>query len=123
MRVALVTGSRDWTSQDALWDALGDFDPGLVIHGGATGADTMAGEWAEWRPHPKMVTVYRADWAKHGKAAGPIRNRVMLEWLSTLRLEKHETRVIAAPLGDSRGTRGCMKMAREMGFDVVEVKP
>lgn len=48
-----------------------------IITGGARGADTMAHEWALRR---KLQTeVYHADWDTYGKAAGMIRNRLMLE--------------------------------------------
>ena len=58
-----------------------------VIHGGARGADRYAREWATRRlsehPFPGLLNIYvkefPADWETHAKAAGPIRNRRMLE--------------------------------------------
>jgi hypothetical protein len=47
-----------------------------IIHGGARGADHMAGLWA--RKHDINMKQYPADWDKHGNAAGPIRNAQML---------------------------------------------
>lgn len=47
-----------------------------IIHGGASGADRLAGMWAALRAVP--VDVFPAEWAKHGRAAGPIRNETML---------------------------------------------
>lgn len=47
MRVALVTGSREWTDTQAVFDALTAYRPDVVI---ATGADVgvcrFATEWA-----------------------------------------------------------------------------
>ena len=47
-----------------------------VIHGGARGADTLAGQWA--RDHGVQEVVCAANWDYHGKKAGPIRNKAML---------------------------------------------
>lgn len=48
-----------------------------LIEGGATGADAIAREWAECHPEVEHVRV-DADWERHGKAAGPTRNVIML---------------------------------------------
>ena len=48
-----------------------------VVTGGATGADAMAALWAG--AHGAALHVIRADWKRHGKAAGPIRNQEMLD--------------------------------------------
>lgn len=47
-----------------------------IVHGGAKGADTLAGTWAGL--HNVPCTVYKADWLTYKKAAGPIRNAEML---------------------------------------------
>jgi YspA, cpYpsA-related SLOG family len=49
----------------------------VIIHGDAAGADRLAGQWAT----NKMLKVerYPADWAQHGRAAGLIGNKQMLE--------------------------------------------
>jgi hypothetical protein len=49
----------------------------IVIHGAASGADSLAGEWAKSRQ--LIIEEYPADWNKHGKSAGYIRNALMLE--------------------------------------------
>lgn len=51
------------------------YDSVTVIHGGAQGADSLAGEWAKRRG--AAVEVYEADWTINGRAAGAIRNRRM----------------------------------------------
>lgn len=48
----------------------------IVIHGKARGADTLADEWATANNIPRMPMA--ADWARHGRSAGPIRNGEML---------------------------------------------
>lgn len=49
-----------------------------VVHGGAKGIDAAADDWAvvHWVP----AKVFPADWKKHGKAAGPIRNAEMADY-------------------------------------------
>lgn len=83
-----------------------------IIHGGAKGADFMAGKFAEWKGIP--VRVFPADWKKHGKAAGPIRNKQMLE-------EGGPDLVLAFPGG--RGTQNMVEQARASGVEVFEVDP
>jgi hypothetical protein len=46
-----------------------------VLSGGAPGVDAAGEAWAESRGIP--VARFPADWRKHGRAAGPIRNRTM----------------------------------------------
>jgi hypothetical protein len=64
----------------------------------------------------KMLKVerYRADWAKHGRAAGPIRNKQMLE-------EGKPDLVVAFPGG--QGTANMMSQVREAGVRVMAITP
>lgn len=88
MKTILVCGTREageeWASTVHAWLKWASFElsrPGhrtdelQLVHGGAHGIDSLAKRWAEaayWD-----VREYPADWAKHGNAAGPIRNRAM----------------------------------------------
>jgi len=49
------------------------------MQGGAKGTDALAKDWAMTKADLKCFE-YRADWKRHGNAAGPIRNQRMLEW-------------------------------------------
>lgn len=80
MRV-IICGSRDWSDPRPIRtviDSLALSDRNLtVVHGAARGADAIAGEIARSmgvreEPHP-------ADWTGQGRAAGPLRNRLMLD--------------------------------------------
>lgn len=77
----LLFGSRDWTDAETIRRRLSRFPPEtVVIHGAATGADSIGGlaatslgfeviaEPAEWRPG-----------GVYDKAAGPKRNQRMLD--------------------------------------------
>jgi hypothetical protein len=82
-----------------------------VIHGGAKGADSAAGEWA--KSEGAKVTAYPANWRAHGKAAGPIRNRRMLD-------EGKPDVVVALPGG--RGTADMIRQAEDRMIPVIELR-
>jgi hypothetical protein len=112
----LICGGRDFSNREMFEAAMGDLSrmkgcPCVVIHGGAQGADSLAGEWA--RRMAIVERVFEADWAKHGNAAGPIRNAQMLACDPHL--------VIAFPGG--KGTADMVRRARAAGIDVAEIKP
>lgn len=87
----LVTGSRTWELQTAVWAAIGtaaqEFTAHrlrlVIVHGGARGADMMAHEWTVKVPMfgmvPVIEEVHRPSWELQGKGAGMWRNRRMVE--------------------------------------------
>ena len=110
MRV-LVCGGRNYSDEGRLTEVLDDLKPTEIIHGGARGADSLAEKWAATRQVP--CHVYPADWRRHGRAAGPIRNREMLE-------QSKPDLVVAFPGG--RGTAHMVRIARAAGHRVIEVE-
>lgn len=111
MRV-LVCGGRTYADRKHVYDVLDDthrpFDPiECVIHGGASGADKLAADWA----HARGVRVeeYRANWNAYGPAAGPMRNGTMLE--------KGKPDVVIAFPGGS-GTHDMVSRAQRAGVAV-----
>lgn len=122
MRV-LVCGSRTFDDggvvASVLYGLVAKHGPITVIEGGAPGADTHAGAWAELRG--AQHEHYPADWDRHGKAAGPIRNQQMLD--------EGKPDVVWAfvdkPLVDSRGTHDMVQRAKRAGLPtyVVEATP
>ncbi len=111
----LVCGGRDFTNFEGLNEELtwlaGLHPITVIIHGGAQGADKLAGEWARLARIP--VEIYPADWDKHGRAAGPLRNKRMI-------IEGKPELVLAFPGG--RGTANMVQQAREAGIVVKEVE-
>ena len=113
----LITGSRSWKDkqviQNAILSALQEFpieDDVTVVHGGAHGADTIAGEVAENWGIP--VEVHEADWRSHGvfnAGAGKARNKKMVELGADL--------CLAFQKGTS-GTADCIEQARNAGIEV-----
>jgi len=78
MRI-LVTGSRDWDDWETLDTALTSVVDGgeiAIVHGGARGADQMAGAWA--RKYGLTEEVFPAQWSTHGRRAGFVRNTEMV---------------------------------------------
>lgn len=77
----LVCGGRNYDDRVRVFrelDAL-EINEGvdLVIHGGATGADALASEWAISRCIPERW--FAAEWKRFGRPAGPMRNQRMLD--------------------------------------------
>lgn len=113
MRV-LVTGSRNLPDKRIVAEALVDLADSwgeiVVVHGDCpTGADRIASEVA--RSDYRMTEeAHPADWKKHGRAAGPIRNQKMVDLGAD--------RCLAFLYGDSRGTRDCARRAEEAGIYV-----
>jgi len=127
MRV-LICGSRTW-KEDGARDMVGTVIYGLIsnfgwdspenitiIEGAANGADREAGASAE--SAGCEVEEYPANWDKHGKAAGPLRNQQMLD-------EGKPELVIAfvdKPLEESRGTNNMVTKAKAAGLPVYVVE-
>jgi hypothetical protein len=115
MRI-LVTGSRDWTDVAVIDDALREAvrgvpaDEVVIVHGDCpTGADAIVDMLA--LASGFTVEKYPAQWEVHGKAAGPIRNAKMVEDGADV--------CLAFPQGVSRGTRGCIELAKVAGIETL----
>jgi len=112
----LVCGGRDFDDAALVYATLDRIhrERGItgLIEGGARGADTAAYSWA--KVHDLHDRTYRADWNKHGKAAGPIRNAHMLA-------DGNPDLVVAFPGGN--GTAHMKRIAREAGVEVLEIEP
>ena len=117
MRRVLVCGGRDFSDfvlmTSALCSIAAEETDGklFIIAGGAPGAATLAIKWA--RLHGCDFKEFHADWATHGKRAGPVRNQQMLN-------EGAPDLVVSLPGG--RGTADMVRRARNGGFEVKEVK-
>lgn len=114
----LVTGSRDWRDKEIVrhalfqaWKSAGKPEHTVVVTGGCpTGADAMAEVLAEGFGF--AVEVHKADWATKHKAAGPIRNKEMVDLGADICLGFVQGT-------NSRGTEGCLKMASQAGIPIV----
>lgn len=112
----LVTGSRDWTDEHIIFQAL--FITGMaappgnrILVSGAcpTGADAIAERMA--RRMGWQVERHPAEWKKYGGAAGPKRNAHMVSLGADI--------CLAFILNGSRGATGCAKLAERAGIPTV----
>lgn len=97
-----------------------------LIQGGAPGADNLAKQWAEnfltLSLKPWHIEI-KADWDEYGRAAGPIRNKKMLDEL--LSVEDARTLVVAfldKPREESKGTRNMLELAESAEVQTYTVK-
>lgn len=114
----IICGGRDFSDEQMFNNAMADIlqlrgCPRLVVHGGACGVDALADAWATRMAI--TLSMEAADWALHGKAAGPIRNQKMLE--------KYKPNVVIAFPG-GKGTADMVRRGHAAeGVDVIEIKP
>lgn len=101
----LVCGGRDYSDREYLYRVLNltarELGAFTVVQGDCRGADRMAGDWAI--KYGMKVEIFPANWDVHGKAAGFIRNKEMIEVAD---------RVIAFWDGQSRGTAHTIQLAQ-----------
>jgi hypothetical protein len=104
----LVCGGRNYDDYNHVVKILDWLPITLIIHGGATGADALAGKYA----YEKTLSwvSYCADWDRHGRRAGYIRNLQMLD-------EGKPDLVVAFPGG--KGTTMMIKLAKEAAVPVL----
>lgn len=105
----IIAGGRDITDYDLIERAVqqSGFDIEQVVSGGAKGVDTLAVLYAQ--KHDKHLALFMADWDRHGRKAGPIRNGQMAEYADAL---------IAIWDGKSKGTKNMIDQATAKGMPV-----
>ena len=115
MRV-LICGDRNWNDIDRVREVVKEMHGksfiDVVIEGEAPGADTHGAIIANELGIP--VEKYPADWKKYGRAAGPIRNKKMLDdGKSDIVLAFHNH------LLHSKGTKNMCTIAKKAGVRVL----
>lgn len=106
----IIAGGRTFTDYDFLKDTLDEIlavDDFEIISGGAKGVDALGERYAEARG--LSVKAFPADWEKHGRAAGPIRNEEMARYADGL---------IAFWDGTSRGTANMIDIAKRYALEI-----
>ena len=108
-KCVLVTGGRDYGNMERVFQELDTLGPDLIIEGGALGADAHARKWAVERG--VSYGIFPANWTKHDKAAGPLRNSTMVTVVKALGELGWKCTVLAFPGG--RGTASCASIATD----------
>ena len=107
MKIAVI-GSRNFADYELLKKTLSEIT-GItkVISGGAKGADSLAEQWA--KENEIETVIYKPDWAKYGRGAGVVRNRLIIEDCDLC---------IAFWDGESKGTKSsidhCKKLNKKL---------
>ena len=124
----IVCGGRDFTDRDMLFSELdmhnADWGPfELIIEGGQRTRDPATDEyiggadyWAAVWAHERGIDckTFEANWKKHGRAAGPIRNQQMID-------EGKPDLIIAFPGG--QGTRDMITRGNKAKLQQIWVIP
>lgn len=110
----LVCGGRNYWHWEHAFNTLDQLHKergiGVLIAGGATGADMVAARWAELRG--VQAVICPAPWnGEHGRGAGPVRNAFMLTLEPDL--------VMAFPGGP--GTKNMVEQAETDGIFVIKI--
>lgn len=112
----IVCGNKDFKDRDYCLKKLKEIIPKYtnpeIVSGHARGADKFGEEYAKMEGI--KCTVFKAEWNHYGKAAGPIRNREMLNYAMD------ETAIVIAFWnGTSRGTKNMVEQAQKAGVEVI----
>lgn len=107
MKLAIV-GSRNFTDYRVMCSFIKTkFDLSTIdgiVSGGAKGADSLAERFAH--ENNLLLYVKEADWKKYGRAAGPKRNKLIVEEADA---------IVAFPTETSRGTLNTINIAKKSG--------
>ena len=124
----LVTGSRAFANPQLAQDALravmdlGNlvYNDTVMVHGAARGADAFLADAA--RQAGLRVEAHPADWNQHGKRAGFLRNRKMVDLGADLMIAfpLHTQAESVAGKG-SKGTWNAVELANKAGIPVFVV--
>ena len=112
MRV-IIAGGRDIDPPSkTFWRFLAEsgFDIDCVLSGGATGIDAHGEMYALANGIP--LETYPAEWDKHGKAAGPLRNAQMA---------RNADALILIWNGKSKGSRNMLQAAVGQNLKIHQV--
>lgn len=111
----IVAGSRSIKDRELVCKWIrklvgeGTFHPVVqILTGGAYGVDILAEQWAA--VSGVKYKVFPADWDKHGKAAGPLRNSQMAQYGDAL---------LAIWDGESKGTKDMINTAIATGLSPI----
>jgi hypothetical protein len=115
----IIAGGRDFNDYELLsqkcdkylWNKIWLNEKIVIISGHAKGADSLGERYAKERGF--ILDINPADWDKHGKSAGFIRNREMVNKADA---------AICFWDGESSGTKHTINLCKEKGIPCRIVK-
>lgn len=118
--IVVFTGGRDFKGRKAfelVTSSLADGELTIYVGDCPTGLDAMV------RERFPFAKVFKADWDKFGKAAGPMRNESMLRNA----FDAYDSctlppRILLIAFPEGRGTNGCAAIAKRLGIPVMRVE-
>lgn len=84
-----------------------------IVSGGARGVDSLAERYASENDY--SMKVFPANWDKHGKSAGYIRNDEMFQYIS----KTNRCGVVAFWDGESKGTQHSIHLAEKYHVNMI----
>lgn len=121
MTRVLITGSRKFQSKAVIESALkivclyDGFENCRLVHGAAKGADSLSANVAK-KLGIGDIQAYPADWDRHGKKAGYVRNAEMVA------LGHDVCLAFFSPDHENRGTQMCANLAEKAGITVLRFR-
>ncbi len=107
----IVAGGRDFDDYQLMSEVLDDYftdkADARIISGMAHGADALAIRYAD--EHKMTKVLFPANWKRHPRRAGFLRNEDMLEVA---------THLVAFWDGESHGTKHMIDIAKEKGIPI-----
>ncbi len=115
MTKIIIAGSRNFNNKELLYKKVDEIlttvhDDIEIVTGHCRGAD-MLGELYAINHNINFIT-FPALWGVYGKSAGYIRNYNMAKYAGKNGI------LIAFPIGESKGTRMMIKIAKQIGMKV-----
>ena len=109
MRLIIAGGRLHQLTEEDIFQLNKLQNISFVICGGASGIDADGEAWAKSKNIP--VAHFHADWAKHGKKAGPLRNREMAKNADAVAL-----------FTGGKGTDSMYKEAQKAGLKIYDFR-
>lgn len=111
----VIGGCRDYTDYVFFKSSLDEILKNekaeiIIISGHCSGVDLMGETYAA--ENGFKIEIFLPEWKKYGRAAGPIRNKEMVE---------HADLVIAFWDGKSKGTKSLIKYAESSKKEVIKI--
>jgi len=105
--IIAAIGGRTVDDYELLSNTLNKYTISELVSGGCSGGDKMVERYA--KENNIHITIFKANWKKYGRAAGPIRNTKIIESCDC---------VVALWDGKSKGTGDSINKAKKLNLEI-----